>query len=1065
MSLLDDWTNSTQAPSAAVGDHHRPDELRAAYGGLFADEESSVNPFASDAASPSSTRPGTFERGLSVSSWGGDLDDANKKSDPKSDLKSDPKSNLKSENLKSSSPTFSLKTLDWKSTLKKSQGFGLDHQQRITSLAASAGTLVIATSDHRLLRWNLDSSPEPDDVALRGGSQTESSAVHKVFLDPTGSHTIVTMDNGDNFYAHATSRKARVLHKLRGITIESVAWNKIAVTEMSTKSLLIGSVGGTIYELVVEASKERVFKEVYRLKDKIPICGLQFEQFPTLPSDPPKFFVMAATARPTRYYQFVGGPSFEDLFAGYKIPDQEAFIELPSQLNYSELHFFTKYLEERANSFALLTEVGVYHGNLQFGSQGTGDKVITDYALLPYPEHSLSGADMKREAPVSMAETEFHFLLLYADRLLVVNKLSSGLAFEEEIFADSSSCLGLIRDASHNIIWLHAGSGIFQVMVTDEDKDVWRLYLAKAQQGDPVEFETALKYCKTESQRNEVLNLQADHYFREGKFELAAKYYAETTRSFEEVTLMLLDSNQADALKSYLLLRLNSLPPDAKTQTTILCAWLVEIFLKKLNDLRDVVETEAKAKRVDNVRLAESDEAALRDEFEGFLRERKAALDPLRATVFDLMSSHGRVGELLTYARIIEDHERVITHHMQRGEYARAVDTLAEAAEESASRRAGRRPSPEIEELYYKHAAVLMNQSPERTVDAWIDAPFLNPCKLIPALVQYSERVKKDRLLRVVGGGENHAVRYLEHCVKENGNQDPAIHNYLLSLYAEDEDDAELREFLASPGCSFDLKYALRVCAQRERTHACVLIYQMMGLFEEAVDLALKVGVELAKECATKASDEAARKRLWLKIARHSIDASKDVKSAIALLRETDSLKIEDILPHFPDFVVIDDFLKSEVCSSLNEYNGSINALVGEMEEFTENAKLIRADIDAQGHQHENLTGSQTCGLCGSKILDGRRDFYVFPCTHAFHCGCLLDEVARHLNEKGLEKVETLRKLLTASDAAAESAKWQSELDEMVASSCPFCGDLMISSIGEPLISAADDAEARLWDL
>lgn len=60
--------------------------------------------------------------------------------------------------------------------------------------------------------------------------------------------------------------------------------------------------------------------------------------------------------------------------------------------------------------------------------------------------------------------------------------------------------------------------------------------------------------------------------------------------------------------------------------------------------------------------------------------------------------------------------------------------------------------------------------------------------------------------------------------------------------------------------------------------------------------------------------DEDLRKKLWLMIAKHVIEQEKGVKRenirrAIAFLKETDGLlKIEDILPFFPDFALIDDF-------------------------------------------------------------------------------------------------------------------------------------------------------------
>jgi hypothetical protein len=43
----------------------------------------------------------------------------------------------------------------------------------------------------------------------------------------------------------------------------------------------------------------------------------------------------------------------------------------------------------------------------------------------------------------------------------------------------------------------------------------------------------------------------------------------------------------------------------------------------------------------------------------------------------------------------------------------------------------------------------------------------------------------------------------------------------------------------------YELDYALRVCSQNGRTQSCVHIYSQMGLFEEAVDLALEVCVHL----------------------------------------------------------------------------------------------------------------------------------------------------------------------------------------------------------------------------
>jgi len=75
------------------------------------------------------------------------------------------------------------------------------------------------------------------------------------------------------------------------------------------------------------------------------------------------------------------------------------------------------------------------------------------------------------------------------------------------------------------------------------------------------------------------------------------------------------------------------------------------------------------------------------------------------------------------------------------------------------------------------------------------------------------------------------------------------------------------------------------------------------------------VDLELAKAEADKVEDdEELRKKLWLKVAKHVIEQEKgvkreNIKKAIEFLSETNNLlKIEDILPFFPDFVLIDDF-------------------------------------------------------------------------------------------------------------------------------------------------------------
>lgn len=52
-------------------------------------------------------------------------------------------------------------------------------------------------------------------------------------------------------------------------------------------------------------------------------------------------------------------------------------------------------------------------------------------------------------------------------------------------------------------------------------------------------------------------------------------------------------------------------------------------------------------------------------------------------------------------------------------------------------------------------------------------------------------------------------------------------------------------------------------------------------------------------------------------------------------------IKIEDVLPLFPNFVQIDDF-KEAICQSLEEYNAQIAGLKDEMDDATRIADALR---------------------------------------------------------------------------------------------------------------------------
>jgi len=107
-------------------------------------------------------------------------------------------------------------------------------------------------------------------------------------------------------------------------------------------------------------------------------------------------------------------------------------------------------------------------------------------------------------------------------------------------------------------------------------------------------------------------------------------------------------------------------------------------------------------------------------------------------------------------------------------------------------------------------------------------------------------------------------------------------------------------------------------------------------------------------------------------------------------IKDTSLLKIEDILPFFPDFVIIDDF-KDEICLALEEYTKDIDKLRSDMDEATRSAEIIKNDIANLKNRFVTLEQGERCSHCNYPLFS--RQFYVFPCQHSFHADCLIGMV------------------------------------------------------------------------
>ncbi|KAI0526583.1 vacuolar protein sorting protein-like protein DigA [Xylaria bambusicola] len=887
--------------------------------------------------------------------------------------------------------------------------------------------LVLALSNGRILRIDLNRPEDIDDIDLPKRA-SEVGVISRMFLDPTASHLLICTSLGENYYLHTQSRQPRPLGRLRGVAIESVAWNPSLPTS-TTREILIGASDGNIYETFIEPSaefyrkEERYLKALHKLPDG-PITGLWADNLGDKVDV--RRVVICTQSRLFHLVGRVGRSGHEGSGSIYtKLFDNEepviheiaqGLATAPSALAISpdppDSPSYDDTVPDRA--FAWLSTQGIYHGKLLTTSSGNdlGNKVYAEAKLLPRSHIASADTSGRRKSSTEVIDaivlTQWHIVSLVGGRVVATNRLTDSLTHDQQILEDGQKALGLYVDQQKNTYWLFTSQDIFEIVVRDEDRDIWQIMLQRQQ------FDTALQYAHTAAQKDAVATASGDYLAEKGLFIEAAGVYGKSSKPFEEVALSLIDNGESDALRKYLLTKLTTYKKSNVMQRVMIATWLVEVFMAKLNSLDDTIAVEAEA--ADDRQTAQSHQqlVAVREEFHSFVEKHKSDLD--RRTVYDIISSHAREEELLFFANSVNDYNYELSYWVQRERWTEALNVLKKQTD------------PDI---FYRYSSVLMTHVANELVEILMRHTKLEPRKIIPALLDYNRNFSGAL-------SQNQALRYLQYIINQLQSTDAAVHNTLVSIYASHESKAEsgLLAYLQSQGDepNFDPDFALRLCIQHKRTLSCVHIYTSMGQYVQAVDLALSHNeIEYASIIADRpTTDPPLRKKLWLAVARKVISQSNGIKAAIEFLKRCDLLKIEDLIPFFPDFVVIDDF-KEEICAALEDYSHNIDALKKEMDESSQTAANIKIDIAALDHRYAIVEPGEKCYVCSLPLLS--RQFFVFPCQHAFHSDCLGRKV---LEQAGVSKSRRIKECQISISKGLVSGPQKdamvAELDALVAS-------------------------------
>ncbi|XP_022227330.2 vacuolar protein sorting-associated protein 18 homolog isoform X1 [Drosophila obscura] len=911
-----------------------------------------------------------------------------------------------------------------------------------------------------LLRFFLPRAIPPGEVALERYLSGSGYKITKIFLDHTGHHLVISVVpkstsagvSADFLYINSTESstaqqlKVRRIEKFKDHEITAVAFNPYYGNESTTGPILLGTSRGLVFETELSPTSDSHTqrKQLYDLglgRPKYPITGLKLLRVPNssryivVVTSPECIYTFQETLKPEER-------TLQPIFAGYVNGVQEPHCEeRKTDLTYSQLRFFAPPNSKYPKQWAWLCGAGIRVGEFSIEANGSatllGDTLISlDFEKAKH----LSYEERRLNVPKAFVLTEYHAVLLYADHIRAVCLLNQEVVYQEPLDeARVGKPLNIERDDITGSIYVYTVKAVFNLRITREERNVWRIYLDRGQ------YELATAHAAEVPEHLDLVLVQrADAAFTEGSYEVAADYYAETGKSFEEVCLKFMVLPDKRPIINYVkkrLSRLTTMPADMEvmeeehaTAIKALVVWLIDLYLIQINmpdqneDWRQAWQTE----------------------YDEFMQEPPilACTTLHSATVQQLIAEHADPHNMAQFAIAIGDYQEVVEQQLKAERFAEALQTLGKQRDM---------------QLYYKYAPVLMEKLPKPTIDVLIaQGANLEVEKLVPTLIVIDTREQREQ-----------TIRYLEFAIYKLNTTNDAIHNFLLHLYAQYEPKL-LMKYLEIQGrdeslVHYDIHYALKVCTDLDVKEACVFLQCILRMWISAVDLALKFDMKLAKETASRPTDSRMRRKVWLRIAYHDIKGTNDVKKALNLLKECELLRIEDLLPFFSDFEKIDNF-KEAICDALKDYNQRIQELQREMAETQEQSDRVGKELQQLREHRICIDAQDTCSIC--EIMLPIRPFFAFICGHKFHSDCLEKQVMPLLNKERSRRLGILKQQLeaemqtqsqtqTTATASAPNqptveqqlkrSELKTEIEDILASDCLYCS-LFIETIDQPFV-------------
>eukprot|EP00435_Cladocopium_sp_Y103_P028344 s1355_g7.t1 len=846
-------------------------------------------------------------------------------------------------------------------------------QRRLTRLVAASGSVLAAFQGGELARW----FPDENEFTLIDFGKDRVGEISKLLLDPTGFHALMTNSSGDTWYLNFQSTQAVRLPKLKGQVLESASWD-VEATMTSTRDLLLGTRSGQILQVdASRAAQEKSIKTLCEFERAAPVMGIHRERVYSTADGLERLVLFAAAG--CSLYAFVGanlekhGSQKQSLFQRYqgeRVASRARIYEVPFDSPYGDLQIDEACVGPPGTKVLFwLTGVGVLAA--KDAVQMTSAVLESPPGLVPFPSKtsptsSGNGGVVSPflpapppPAPRSMALTRYHIIFVFEDRRLEITH--EVIQQQDWAMSTYGPLRGVARDLHGEKLWLCSERHAFGLHTEKEDRNVWALLLRLEQ------FDDALSACKRPSQRMRVLAAHADCLFRKPGMEIQA------ARKFAESTVPTLGKKAG--LLEYLRCRLKN--ADDQVTRSLLSVWAVEISLARLNELRQAEDLEILALERQQLSelLRECTELDVHatiyhllqshgwlDELAMFAEMRKDFTTVILhhvsrrdcGSAIRKLNGFGGLELVCRFAPVLFGAEPNAFASLLLRPQLSNVDPLLV-----------------LPGVYSPHSSQTHRAEAMRYLEhALRHTPELHQSGGDLEIRASSFRTGGSLLLdnlASVGDETGHAMQsgwasgtailnamvvlLATDCTQNaGGDAGPEDAEAALLRFLEAQDlgkvgmpfeSGSLNLRMLNSGCScanwvhcqeanplLDPHFALRICRQKGLIKAMVLLYGLMQMHEEAVEVALAhEDIALAKRSACKPPDteKRLRQKLWLRIVEHQA-ATSDVQKIIGLIRESQELTVRDVLPYLSDSMTIDAF-KDEICECLDKYEGQIVTL------------------------------------------------------------------------------------------------------------------------------------------